>query len=332
MFDPGTPAGRTELGLAEDGLQGTTFMRFRLRPGEDGSCLNLYKPTSPRIIAPAKAFVDADIGTSDNSVRITTRNVSALTLSFAPGECPLDQARPTRVFIDGHKPSTPRVQSDRSWLAHFQKVGTRWEVLENASEDETRLFKKHDLQGPIDDAFMSSFIFVRPTGRFAHPAVEQWARAELAHAIEHWRRQFRGQAQVKDDTAITEQDLAQANLVLWGDPTSNVFLGKIIAKIPLHWSDTEVAIGDKRFPAAGHAPILIYPNPLNRKRYVVVNSSFTYREYDYLNNARQTPKLPDWAIVDLSEPPNSRFPGKIVAANFFDETWSVKRGEKLGGR
>ena len=34
-------------------------MRFRLRPGEDGSCLNLYKPTSPRIIAPAKPFVDA---------------------------------------------------------------------------------------------------------------------------------------------------------------------------------------------------------------------------------------------------------------------------------
>ena len=59
MFDPGTPAGRAELGLAQDGLRSTTVMRFRLRPGEDGSCLNLYKPTSPRIIAPAKPFVDA---------------------------------------------------------------------------------------------------------------------------------------------------------------------------------------------------------------------------------------------------------------------------------
>jgi putative ABC transport system permease protein len=59
MFDPGTPAGRTELGLAQDGLQGSTIMRFRLRPGEDGSCLNLYKPTSPRIVAPARPFVDA---------------------------------------------------------------------------------------------------------------------------------------------------------------------------------------------------------------------------------------------------------------------------------
>ena len=64
LFDPGTAAGRTELGLVAAGLEprvldNTTIMRFRLRPGEDGSCLNLYKPTSPRIIAPARPFVDA---------------------------------------------------------------------------------------------------------------------------------------------------------------------------------------------------------------------------------------------------------------------------------
>jgi hypothetical protein len=71
------------------------------------------------------------------------------------------------------------------------------------------------------------------------------------------------------------------------------------------------------------APVLIYPNPLNPKHYIVINSGFTYREYDYLNNARQTPKLPDWAIVDVDTPPNSRFPGKVVDANFFGEKWEL---------
>jgi hypothetical protein len=56
----------------------------------------------------------------------------------------------------------------------------------------------------------------------------------------------------------------------------------------------------------------------------VVNSGFTFREYDYLNNARQTPKLPDWAILDLSQPPNARTPGRIAAAGFFDERWQLK--------
>ena len=47
---------------------------------------------------------------------------------------------------------------------------------------------------------------------------------------------------------------------------------------------------------------MIYPNPLNPEKYIVFNSGFTYREYDYLNNARQYFKLPDWAIIDIRQP------------------------------
>ena len=39
------------------------------------------------------------------------------------------------------------------------------------------------------------------------------------------------------------------------------------------------------------------------------------------NNALQTPKLPDWAIVDLRTAPGPHWPGKIVDAGFFDESW-----------
>ena len=83
-------------------------------------------------------------------------------------------------------------------------------------------------------------------------------------------------------------------------------------------------MGTTNFPAANHAPVLIHPNPLNPKKYLVVNSSFTFRDYDYLNNARQTSKLPDWAVVDVDTPPGPRWPGKIVAAGFFGERWELK--------
>ncbi len=59
---------------------------------------------------------------------------------------------------------------------------------------------------------------------------------------------------------------------------------------------------------------------------MVLISGFTYREYDDLNNARQVPKLPDWAIVDIRTPPSSRSPGKVVDADFFDEAWTLKAG------
>jgi len=60
---------------------------------------------------------------------------------------------------------------------------------------------------------------------------------------------------------------------------------------------------------------------LNPDKYIVINSGFTYREYDYLNNARQVPKLPDWAILDLTNAPSPRWPAGIEQAGFFGEAW-----------
>jgi hypothetical protein len=64
VHDPNTPEGRDALNLggagdgdgAADALEGVTLARFRLRPGDDASCLNLYRPSQPRILAPTEAF------------------------------------------------------------------------------------------------------------------------------------------------------------------------------------------------------------------------------------------------------------------------------------
>ena len=109
--------------------------------------------------------------------------------------------------------------SDRSWTAHFRKVDGHWQPVD--SDDDGTLRKRHGLQGPIDDAFMDSFLMVRPTGPALNEKVGQWADAEMRHAVDHWRRQFRGEARVKDDKDVTEADIAAHNLILWGDPGSN---------------------------------------------------------------------------------------------------------------
>jgi hypothetical protein len=145
----------------------------------------------------------------------------------------------------------------------------------------------------------------------------------MSRAVVEWRRQFRGEARVLRDEEVTEELAAKSHLVLWGDPSSNKILARIAGKLPIQWSATELKAGAESFPPAQHVPILIYPNPEHPARYVVLNSGFTFREYDYLNNARQVPKLPDWAIVDLSQPPSPRAPGKIVAAGFFGESWEL---------
>ncbi|MBC8030515.1 MAG: FtsX-like permease family protein [Pyrinomonadaceae bacterium] len=61
VHDPNTREGREVLNLdAQDALSPTaavTFARFRVRPGDDASCLNLYQPKNPKIIAPTDDFV-----------------------------------------------------------------------------------------------------------------------------------------------------------------------------------------------------------------------------------------------------------------------------------
>lgn len=158
--------------------------------------------------------------------------------------------------------------------------------------------------------------------------VGNWADREMKHAITHWRQQFRGEAIVKDDKDITEDDIKNSNLILWGDPSSNAILKKISDKLPISWKENEIFVSGKGTSSKTHALAMIFPNPLNPKKYVVLNSGVTYREYDYLNNARQIPKLPDWAIIDVTTPPNARYPGKIVMAEFFDESWKLKPMKK----
>src|SRR5438034_1418606 len=40
-----------------DTLRGATFVPFRLRPGDDASCSNLYAPREPRVLGAGKEFL-----------------------------------------------------------------------------------------------------------------------------------------------------------------------------------------------------------------------------------------------------------------------------------
>lgn len=268
------------------------------------------------------ARVDAEIA-GDNAVKVTTSNVSALTLTMAPGECPLDVLAVPAVIIDGQKIEAAHVQSDRSWRSHFRRADGKWTMVPSPDDDGT-LRKRHGLQGPIDDAFMSRFVMVRPTGEPKNSKTAKWVETEMKHAVEHWRKQFRGEIEPIDDVQVDDKLIANSNLILWGDAQSNKVLAKIADRLPIRWDAAgRLVAGKQSYDASHHLPAFIYPNPLNPKKYVVINSGFTFREYDYLNNARQIPRLPDWAILDVNQPTTSQRPAGIVSAGFFGERWEL---------
>lgn len=56
FWDLNTPAGRDNLNLGA--VKDAKFYAFRLRPGEDASCLNLYEPRMPRILGAPRDFLE----------------------------------------------------------------------------------------------------------------------------------------------------------------------------------------------------------------------------------------------------------------------------------
>ena len=104
-------------------------------------------------------------------------------------------------------------------------------------------------------------------------------------------------------------------------------IARILSKLPIQWTRESLVVNGQTFKSDQYVPVLIFPNPLNAKKYVVLNSGFTFRENDYTNNARQTPKLPDYAVVDVQTPPGKAGWGKLPKAGFFGEQWQWQQDD-----
>lgn len=258
------------------------------------------------------ARVDAKWDRSANKVEIETKNVDSLVL---------------------HLPSIPKVTIDGT-LAAFTRSSIypdAWEWNRSGAKL-SRVHKRPGLQGPIDDAYRSRFLVVLPDRSKLDSLVDQWVKIESEHFLKRWRSLMRGDAPFKLASEVTQQDIQDCHLILWGTPKSNSKIEEFLASKErpgfLSWNAAQIKIGKLEMPSQNSVLVLAYPNPLNSNRYVVMNSGLTFREAHDRTNSLQNPKLPDWAVLDVTQPSNSESPGKVITADFFDENWQpIDRAE-----
>ncbi|WP_435009375.1 alpha/beta hydrolase-fold protein [Tundrisphaera lichenicola] len=205
---------------------------------------------------------------------------------------------------------------------YFQKTDKGWEVLDHdqslAVQTNEKREKHPGLQGPIDDAFAAPFLVVLGTGKPHHPEVQAWANARLERFADDWSRFMRGELRIKDDVDVTDLDIEDHHLILFGDPGSNRLIARILPGLPMTWTSAEVGLGGM-FPAADHAPVLINANPLNKLRYVVINSGYTFGAREFTGtNALLYPHLGDHAIIKIGEYDDVKVNG------YFDEKWKTR--------
>jgi len=123
-------------------------------------------------------------GSSSSRLQVATKGVVSFTADPAPS------FQGVTVEIDGKVIPQPTTAFDPSLPAAFvlSEEG-EWSWTTPASEQQQQtvsLTKQPGLQGPIDDAFMSTFAFVSPAASATPTAVDSWINFELDHAVHRY--------------------------------------------------------------------------------------------------------------------------------------------------
>jgi hypothetical protein len=249
-----------------------------------------------------RASVDAERDPARVDFRIRTSNISRLLLT--------ETAAAQKIDIDGDALTVAPAPS-----LLLVRSGEHWQSADAGGAAGLR--KRHDLQGPINDAFFDSFLCVAPTGQPNNPLADAAGRQELDRFAKMFARDFCGQARTKDDTAVTAEDIASCNLVLFGDPGSNQLLARLAGSLPIQWTKDTLTVGGKTYGAADHVPVLIYPNPLNPNRYVVINAGLSAQGF------RGPAGYGDYAVLTVARQADGSVASQTADEGVFDESWQL---------
>ena len=253
-----------------------------------------------------------------NTFDVTTKNVRRITLWFRLQETPL------QVTIDGQRIDTKHVRPDNAVFVQLEWADEKWVLLDNLRQLNQRLAAKPEkcegLQGPIDDAFTSKFVVIKPAGKGFFAATDDFASAAVDQFAHVWDKYFRGTLPVQP--AAASRSLRGQNLILFGDPQSNPLIAELLPKLPLQWTNKSFIMNGVEYDSKTHVPVMIYPNPDDPRHYVVLNSGHTFRESDLKGtNALLYPRLGDWGVIKPTPTTDDPSAYEVISAGLFDENW-----------
>jgi dienelactone hydrolase len=293
---------------------GLREIRFTTCTVKYNSCewITIEEQSQPYEPSTVSAKIDGDV------VRVETKNIELLQLARDVGDV---------VVIDGGKKLPLNAAADGLLPGvYYEHRDDGWEPLnyreshEYLTQPEGR--KRHNLQGPIDDAFTRPFVCVKPTGKPWSQAHADWAQWNLERFRREYDKYLRADLPVINDNQVTEELIETKHLILFGDPGSNSVLARVVDKLPLQWDKTSASIAGKKVSPDSQAVVMVYPNPLNPGRYVVLNSGHTFHEAEFkASNANLFPKLGDVGIAQFERANDGQFSETVTWSEIFSSAW-----------
>jgi len=187
--------------------------------------------------SPAK--IEGKIITS-NQLQIKTQNVKSYTIRFE--------------VLGGH-PQDWQIESNGVRLSPNAEVVT----VDGAPSGKIGTRKVALREGPIVDAFASSFVIVPGTlGGLAERSATDTVVQQLR---QQWKTTYYAELPVKADYQITAADRDNTNLILIGNEHTNQILRRLHEALTVHTDVKGVTLGGTRFAGNAIGFSLIKPNP-----------------------------------------------------------------------
>ncbi|HEX8461654.1 MAG TPA: PHB depolymerase family esterase [Segetibacter sp.] len=206
---------------------------------------NIYKPYKAKVQAKFKG---------NNVISINATNIINLTLdvNYIPG-------------IAKRKPLTVNINQKIRTYAYPYNGKLDIALVPNQT---TKSSITHKIEGPINDLFSSKFIIVQGTaGSIIDLKVNQSA---LDTFRANWKSNYFNDCPVVLDTKLTNKEIRESSIILIGSPVSNKIFKSINQKLLFKVDKGNINFDGRSFKGAGLSYSVIYPNPLNTQKYILL--------------------------------------------------------------
>jgi predicted esterase len=268
--------------------------------------LKVTQLDNPNTIVAAEAEV-----LINNTIKLSTENV--LEVELTPSVKLIDPKKAVNVIWNVNDIRETRVINGKI-------------ILQDKSYSPLPLHKNPKIAGMISDIQTTPFAVV--IGTISNDSlIKKLVNRKAQEFINYWKNWQKYEPRIFKDTELSEADMKKYSLILFGSAEANLVTKKLSDKIPLKISSEEIEITGKKFPAKNACITMIYPNPLNAERYVLVIGATSSSGMFFSDN---TYPDDDFVIQDGAIPNSylGRTKEKLsIAHGSFDYNWQIN--EKL---
>jgi len=285
-------------------------------------------------VADQFATIEAKItGKKKDIVEVTALGLVQFTLFLTPE---LFTVAEVSVTVNGEAVYTGPVRQ----VTIFASLDEAGNIVGWSTEDTfpRGLCKTALIEGPIGHAYVSKFLLVRGTTSKPETGRNRWEAEKFAT---EWNSWMHAGISPVEDTSVTEEDIATSNLILFGTADSNSVIQEINDLLPVRIWNNRIVAGAHEYVGENYGLYMIFPNPLNPERYVVISHGTIQGSCETEMNALPW-YWPDYVVFDTSVVPSptvttpSWFGPQMVylpdawvegAAGFFDQYWRLDNDE-----